>query len=402
MKSDSPEDADIISSAERWLDEHTGYKRPYDRRYGPLDFQVRRFFEAAAHQLGDPHLRYPVIHIAGSKGKGSVAHLISYALQKRGFRVGLSISPHLVSKCERALVDFEPCTETELARSILDIAAVADGISGRATFSGAISLAAMLHFAHREVDVAVIECGLGGERDATGFLNAPICVLTFVELEHTAQLGDNLADIAREKAGIVSEGETLICGVTDNGALNAVRSLVKDKGARLVSVDTSGRSARASCEAVANAALRSFETLHGLVRGDISFEGFTIPGRDDIRTIGDSKVLFDGAHTPASLADLALRLPLRFEGKPVLVFYCTPPRDPLTLAGVLEHACSKRFYLVRHEGQGVPKGFEPLPICSLPDFVRLEKACVITGSFHAVGDSMKILRVEPYPHSPCA
>ena len=394
MRSDLRE-SESFQAALRWLEEHTSFSRPYDRRNMPLDSEVRRFCSEASARLGNPHKSGFMVSVAGSKGKGTVSHLLCHHLMASGLSTGMALSPHLVDIRERSLVNLKMPSLEELGTAIIDISAISGVIEGRATFSGILSLAAMQVFAKMRLDACIIECGLGGEHDSTGFIGAPLCILTSVELEHTAQLGTDRCSIAAEKAGIVSEGATLVCASIGEPELRTVKKLVDARGARLVVVDTRGLSARETNERLAITALSEFGALFGVMVTEADISEVTVPARDDLRTVGDAAVLFDGAHTPASLDNLASRIQKRFHRPPALVFGCSPPRDPDLLSERIRTQCSTAYF-VSIGGTPPPDGFREVTIDELPELFEREKHAVVTGSFHLVGDVMKHLGICPY------
>lgn len=166
------------------------------------------------HLLGDPHSRFPSLHIAGSKGKGSVAAMCAAALRAAGLRVGLYTSPHLQDFRERIRVLSEDdavglIAPEEVAALVAGLRDVAPEVPGL-TYFELVTALAFLHFARQEVDVAVVEVGLGGRLDATNVLLPLVSVITHLELEHTTLLGNTLHEIAAEKGGIVKPGVPVV------------------------------------------------------------------------------------------------------------------------------------------------------------------------------------------------
>jgi len=157
------------------------------------------------HALGDPHLTYPVIHIAGTKGKGSTSALITQGLIEAGLKTGLYISPHLEDFRERMQINRVMIPEDRLAALVERSAPYADQVQGLNKFEFITALA-MQYFAEEQVDVAVIETGLGGRLDATNLVQPLLSVITNISMDHVQLLGHSLAEIAREKAGIIKPG----------------------------------------------------------------------------------------------------------------------------------------------------------------------------------------------------
>ena len=178
--------------------------------------------------LGNPERQFATVHVAGTNGKGSTATLIAEALGAAGFRVGLYTSPHLISFRERIRVDGVPISEgtvvawTELLRPTIETTA--------ATFFEATTAIAFADFAARGVEIAVVEVGLGGRLDSTNVLTPLVSVVTHIALDHQKYLGDTIAAIAAEKAGIAKPGVPFVIGDPDP----AVVAVLKEAGAATV------------------------------------------------------------------------------------------------------------------------------------------------------------------------
>ncbi|NJL20990.1 MAG: bifunctional folylpolyglutamate synthase/dihydrofolate synthase [Leptolyngbyaceae cyanobacterium SM1_3_5] len=157
--------------------------------------------------LGNPERRVAVLHIAGSNGKGSVCAYLSSVLEVAGYRVGRYISPHLVDWCERMSVNGVAIDPADLLKLLQQVVEAIDPQKPSPTQFEVFTAAAWLYFAQQQVDVAVMEVGLGGRLDATNVIDRPlVSVITSLSLEHWQRLGPTLADIAREKAGILKPG----------------------------------------------------------------------------------------------------------------------------------------------------------------------------------------------------
>ncbi|MFZ5870431.1 MAG: bifunctional folylpolyglutamate synthase/dihydrofolate synthase, partial [Actinomycetota bacterium] len=188
-------------------------RTPEDRMQPRLD-PVRE----ALHLLGDPHLAYPVIHVAGTNGKSSTARIIDRLLHEHHLRVGRFTSPHLVSVTERISIDGEPVSSERFVEVHEDVAPYVAMVDGRLRAAGEVPLTyfevlavmAFAAFADAPVDVAVVEVGLGGTWDATNVVRPNVAVVTPISLDHTNVLGDSLEDIAAEKAGVIKEGAFVV------------------------------------------------------------------------------------------------------------------------------------------------------------------------------------------------
>ena len=179
--------------------------------------------EAIDELLGHPHHRYRTIHVAGTNGKGSTCHMLASILQSAGYRVGLFTSPHLVDFSERIRVDGEEIDHTyvvEWVKRWASINETSDDTSSLMRFQPSFfELATMLafcYFADREVDVAVIEVGLGGRLDSTNIIHPVLSIITNISFDHTQFLGNTLPQIAAEKAGIMKPGVPCVIGECDD------------------------------------------------------------------------------------------------------------------------------------------------------------------------------------------
>ncbi|MFM7424795.1 MAG: bifunctional folylpolyglutamate synthase/dihydrofolate synthase [Elainella sp.] len=154
--------------------------------------------------LGNPERQVPIVHVAGSNGKGSVCAYLASVLTTAGYRVGRYTSPHLVSWCERICLNQQPIPALELYALLKQVLAAIDPQQTSPTQFEVITAAAWLYFAQQQVDIAIVEVGLGGRLDATNVCERPlVSVITSLSLEHWQRLGPTLADISREKAGIL-------------------------------------------------------------------------------------------------------------------------------------------------------------------------------------------------------
>lgn len=162
--------------------------------------------------LGNPHEKLRAVHVAGTNGKGSTSHLIAAALQAQGYRVGLFTSPHLVDFRERIRISGEMIPEVTVVQFVADNRAFLDEL--RPSFFETTMALAFWYFAQQQVDIAVVEVGLGGRLDSTNILCPLLSVITNIGIDHTEFLGDSLAQIAREKAGIMKEHTPCVIGET--------------------------------------------------------------------------------------------------------------------------------------------------------------------------------------------
>ena len=190
------------------------------------DFNLTRVAELL-RRLGDPHLRYPTAHVAGTKGKGSVCAMTASAAKAAGLKVGLYTSPHLHTLRERVQVDGEPISERAFAETVAALRpAVAEvnamEVWGRISTFEALTALAFRHFADESVDLGVIEVGLGGRLDATNVVAPSVCAVTSLSLDHVEVLGATLPQIASEKAAIIKPGAPVVSAPQSPEALDVV------------------------------------------------------------------------------------------------------------------------------------------------------------------------------------
>lgn len=177
--------------------------------------------------LGNPHHQVPVIHVAGTNGKGSVCAYLSSILTEAGYRTGRYTSPHLVDWTERISLNEQPISKEQLCKLLLQVQAAIDPQEEIPTQFEVFTAAAWLYFAQEKVDVAVVEVGLGGRLDATNVCDRPlVTVITSISREHWQQLGSTVAEIAAEKAGILKPGCPVVVGPLPPDAQKVVRSRI--------------------------------------------------------------------------------------------------------------------------------------------------------------------------------
>ena len=168
--------------------------------------------------VGNPHQQLRAVHIAGTNGKGSTAHLIAAVLQAAGLKVGLYTSPHLVSLTERIRINGKPIPEEAVAAFVTENKSFLDEV--QPSFFETMTAMAFAFFVQEKVDIAVIETGLGGRLDSTNVLTPLLTVITNIGMDHTEFLGNNLSKIAREKAGIIKPGVPCVIGETHPQTMN--------------------------------------------------------------------------------------------------------------------------------------------------------------------------------------
>lgn len=210
------------------------YSLTRSTRYSPEQFDLGRM-QAFIEYLGRPDRTYPSLHVAGTKGKGSVASLCASALQAAGYKVGLYTSPHLEDYCERIQVDGQPIPSADLVLLVDELRPHLDQVKHLTTFEITTGLA-FLYFARQGATAAVVEVGLGGRLDATNVILPQVSVITSLSYDHTHFLGETLTEIAVEKAGIIKPGVPVVLSPQKDEARLAVERVAAERGSPLVQV----------------------------------------------------------------------------------------------------------------------------------------------------------------------
>ena len=389
--------------------------------------------------LGHPERKFPCVHLAGTNGKGSTAAILAGLLSRHGVRTGLYTSPHLVSICERFRINGKEISPERLAEILGRIKTRIERLGLPATYFEITTAAAFLYFAEEEVDIGVIECGLGGRLDATNVCRPVVCVITNVGKDHMKYLGRTLREIAREKAGIIKPKVPVVTGRLRPPAQRVVREKASKTQSPLyllghdfkITRTKAGfnyrglkirlRGLKLSLEGefqkenlgVALAALevlheRGFPLEEPLVRKALAEVSW--PGRFEFWAVGPGIVL-DGAHNEDGLR--ALLTACRKKGfskytlifgatneggdKPYLrmlkkllpgarkVFLCEPPgpRNPVSLR---EWALE-----LQKEALEIPVEFSKDPEKALREALSTGYPVLVTGSLYLVGAVRKIL-----------
>lgn len=191
--------------------------------------------------LNHPERALPLIHVAGTNGKGSVAAMLDAILSAAGWRTGLYTSPHLVKLGERVQVERKKLTAGEICDYVRELRPIAERIAhGRPddhpSFFEFMTAMALLQFARRGCEIGVIEVGMGGRLDATNVINPEASVITSISMDHCEYLGDSLAKIAAEKAGIIKPGRPVVIGRMPVEAENVIRARAAETGSAVYSV----------------------------------------------------------------------------------------------------------------------------------------------------------------------
>jgi len=203
------------------------YSLKHSSELAKAEFNLDRMF-ALMQELGNPQNKYPIIHVAGTKGKGSVSALCASALQAGAYKVGLYTSPHLIDYCERIQVNGEPIPHELMVELVEEIKPAVARVPFLTTFEITTALG-FLAFARQGCTAAVVEVGLGGRLDATNIVTPKVSVITSLSYDHMAVLGDTLAKIAGEKAGIIKQGVPVVSSPQKDEALKVLERVVGEK-----------------------------------------------------------------------------------------------------------------------------------------------------------------------------
>lgn len=412
----------------------------FPRLTGGIRWGLDRTYALLA-TVGDPHLAYPSIHIGGTNGKGSVAAIVESVLRHAGQRTGMYTSPHLVEFRERIQVAGRPVSESELLRVARALWPEVEARSP--SFFEAATVIALLAMARAEVDVAVVEVGMGGRLDSTNVVTPDVTVITNVAMDHAQYLGQDLETIASEKAGIIKPGIPVVTATADREVLRVFERQASQMGAPLHVIAAPEAAVAAGGTTVAldsiwgplslrlplagrhqamnlAVAVRALELLPPRRRPDRRAveEGVAAthwPGRLQVEVRGANTWIFDVAHNVAGVESLLEALP-----------DVRPPRPVIALIGVLGDKDWGRMLppvfayadaAILTEPPTAPKERRWDPEKVLQDLGAPSSARVVrpfaaalaaaataaaggtilcTGSVHTVGDTMLALGIAPF------
>ncbi len=412
------------------------------------------------HGWGDPHRAFPAAVVGGTNGKGSVSAMLASILKHSGLRVGLYTSPHLVRYEERIALDGRPISSDEFAEAIsrtrerIDLMLAEGGLASHPTHFEILTAAAFDLFRRRDVEVAVLEVGMGGRLDAVAVARTAVAVICNVSREHTMFLGDTLTAIATEKAGIIAPGCRVVTGERGAEALEVIRrtaaervaELIESRAARVVpSKGSDGRFDLVTPDRayrdleiplggsyqIGNAALAVLAaeamsravpgTVTGLTEATVArgLASSRWPGR--FQVIGRAPLLvLDGAHNPAAGMVLAEALDdLRRRGEYERLCIVIGILEGKEMGPVIESLSALADRVIATRGRS-DRFRRPEEIASaarsmgrdarvIPDLAGAiaaarrwaspTDAICVCGSLYLVGDSFEVLGVEPFSDS---
>jgi dihydrofolate synthase/folylpolyglutamate synthase len=373
----------------KYINAVTNYERDA-ARYTPREYNlktIRRMME----RVGNPHRDYPIVHVAGTKGKGSVCLMLRAMLLAR--RPGLYTSPHLVDMLERIQVGDRPVTRAEFVRSMNRIAPPFD-----CTYFELMTAAAFEIFSRKRVGVGVIEVGLGGRLDTTNIVEPAVCVINTIDYDHMDKLGHTLGAIASEKAGIIKRGVPVVVGPQRPAARRVIFQTARRLRAPVFEVNRALDLDLPRHQCMNAALALQAATLLGGPFDVEALNSIHLPGRFDIR----GRFIFDVAHNAVSARALAASLTQAGIRDVTLVFGTSKDKDARAMLRTL-WPFAKRVILTRAQS---PRAFEPAALVELapgpaetaPDVkTAVDQArgrTLITGSFYVVGEALAALQTK--------
>ncbi|MEP6808819.1 MAG: folylpolyglutamate synthase/dihydrofolate synthase family protein [Chthoniobacterales bacterium] len=364
-----------------------------------------------------------IIHVAGTNGKGSVCAMIASICCARGHRTGLFTSPHLVTFRERIQVGGEMISETQVAAGLTSIREMVRDWDPHPTFFEIATALGLLHFRAEECEIVVLETGMGGRLDATNAVTPTVSVITPIDLDHQKWLGDTLAEIATEKAGIIKPGIPVVSAAQSPDAEAVIRLRAEQCGSRLTFVNQPAleRSALAGVHQQQNAAV----AIAACRAAGISLTEVAI--REGLATVKwparfqrfDERIVIDGAHNPAGARALAATWREIFgDEKATLIYGVLADKDAAASYRELS-AIASAVILPQFRGERVLRPADLAEIiaaqtpelsCESADSVgeaiiraRQKSARIlIAGSLHLAGEALAFLRGTPAAFEECA
>ena len=440
------------NQAMKFLFEHTDYEKQRKLRYNVTTFDLTRM-EIFLKKLGNPHLKVPTVHIAGTKGKGSTATMLAKMVEANDYSVGLYTSPHVTTIHERIAINSEMITEKEMLVlvnririSIEEFAEKDDSL----TFFEIITAMAFLHFADKKVDLAIIETGLGGRLDSTNLITPKVVGITNISIDHQNLLGNTLDSIAKEKAGIIKEGIPVVTVPQDPAAMrvlkkqaNALKApfsvtgrdidfssrfessrehgphtriclTTKDSKFEHLRVPLPGEHQAVNC-GLALAMLDKLKTQGYQIDDEKAvsgLKGLSLAGRMEIIS-DDPHIIIDAAHNASSIKALiqAIGQHVPYDSM-VVIFGCNADKDVMGMLEQIQYGADKVIFTRSNSPKAVlPQDLADMytEICgkmyqtalTLREAVRIAKSAVsredlicITGSFYLVGQAKQQIQAN--------
>ncbi len=401
----------------------------YSLRWFGAKLGLENTFTLAA-LFGNPQERLRFIHVAGTNGKGSTCAMLESIYRATGLRVGLFTSPHLVAFGERIQVNRQPIADADVARLVSELQPLLGNFPAERhpTFFEVVTILALRYFVEQDCELVIWETGLGGRLDATNIVTPVASIITNIQFDHQKWLGETLASIAREKAGIIKPGVPVVTGADEPEPLSVIEAVAQEKQAALtiagpealrsppldtIQLPLLGYHQRVNAS-VALATVRvlapQLPVTEDAVRRGLTHVNW--PGRLQIvRTLEGKTVLMDGAHNLAGAATLVAALREYFPtAKPALVLGILQDKDWPGMCEMLAPLASRILLVPVHSQRTAePHGLAEVcvranPSAPVAEFPSLEAALrdaarepftTIAGSLYLVGEAMELLGVSP-------
>jgi len=368
--------------------------------------------------VGNPEKNFKSVHVAGTNGKGSTATMIECILRKAGYKTGLYTSPHLVCFTERIRVNGKKISDKNLVKEIFALKKEMEKSGISLTYFEFITALAFRHFADSNVEVAVLEVGMGGRLDATNVVIPSVSVITNIAIEHEQFLGITLAQIAEEKAGIIKEGIPVVTAEQNETGLQVIRKVCRKKESHLSIVQRpllEGIGMKGFFQewnaALAVAAVKQLKLSGFVVEKPAIKEGLSlakISGRFDI-VKKNPFVVLDCAHNPACCVVLSTAFQYEFpEKKALLVFGASNDKNVIAMAERLVPISKKVFVTgAKYRAMSVEKltrvfeglGIEIELVAGVENAVKKAISCakkdgvvLVTGSCFVAGEALDFLK----------
>lgn len=411
-----------FSEVETYLSGLPAQARSYEERLKHVKF--------ALEQLGNPQDAISAIHIAGTSGKGSTAYYSSSLLKASGYRVGLTVSPHVQSVAERAQVDGTLLAEDEYCGHFTEFAQKIQELEITLTYIEFLDIFAYWLFAKLKLDYIVVEVGLGGRLDPTNVITRPdkIAVITDIGFDHVEILGDTLAKIATEKAGIIGDSNTVVMHQQSDEVIDVIKATAKRHQATLTVLDSTSldiahhlpRFQRRNWQ-LAKAAVDLRLKRDG--RDQLSERpvkkslGISIPGRFEVFEKSDKTIILDSAHNPQKIAALVDSLEEAYRGGDITFIISFGENKRSTVKESIDILASRAAAIITTEfmlDQGESHApisaprlsditkkrtgksaiIEPNPLEALEVAEKSKNIIVVTGSFYLISNVREELMRE--------
>lgn len=387
--------------------------------------RMRQLVEALDH----PERKFPVIHVAGTNGKGSVCAMLEALYRGNGYKTGFFSSPHLVHLGERAQVNRQILTEAGIMQYTEQLRPIAaelgkDDPDLHPTFFEFIAAMAFIRFATEQVDIACIETGLGGRLDATNVVDPELSIITTISLDHTELLGETIAEIAGEKAGIIKPGKPVLIGCLPPDAEAVVRATAKERGCPLYSLRERFPNEAELPETNLAGKFQRWNAATALYATELLAERFPIedlitplqqiewPGRWQHIEVADKTLILDATHNPEGCEQLAENL-AALDKKPIIVAGTLGEDRGRSLMKAIAAHARELYLIVPNQPRATSAGFleSCLPVDrsfavhrgTLADILPSPEQCtvgepgdtiVITGSLYLIGEALERLATD--------